>query len=731
MSDFQLESLSVEMRKGGIALLWLDVPDRPFNVLNPKVIGDLEQTFDRLGKDPAVKLLAILSRKSTGFLAGADLHEFTGVQGPAEATAMSARGQRLFDKLANLPMPVVAVIHGVCLGGGLELSLACDYRIAVDQPGTKLGLPEIKLGLLPGWGGTQRLPRVVGIERAIQVILQSRELNAPDALRWGLVDAVSPTQAEALALISRELGGRFIHQGKRPKKGPPLRTGRQWLLESNPLSRKLLFRGAERVVKQRVPDDMPAPLEALRAIRIGMSQGMDAGLKYEHEAIGRLATTTAARNLITLFFLMEKARKPSDAPAEAALPCRKVGVVGAGTMGAGIAQLAAVKGCQVVVQEINDAALAAGVKKIEDLFQKAVERKVMSADDARQKLAAIGKTTTWEGFGDTDLVIEAVIEDLDKKREVFRELERRTRPQTILATNTSSLSVTALQQGMNHPERIGGLHFFNPVHKMPLVEVIRAPETTESVGTVMARWAAALGKTPVVVKDSPGFVVNRVLAPYMNEAGLLVTEGMPVEDIDRVMRRFGMPMGPLELLDTVGLDVAAHVAKVVGPAFAGRLTPHPALELMGQKGWLGQKSGAGFYRYAGKKKRVNTEALSTLPGGDRPAKPAGEKERRDARERMVLLMVNEAAACLGEGLAPTADVIDLAMIFGTGWAPHRGGPLRYADDRGAADIVKAMVDLTRRFGPRFEPCAELRQRAQTGAKFYDFLAELLPAGKSV
>jgi 3-hydroxyacyl-CoA dehydrogenase/enoyl-CoA hydratase/3-hydroxybutyryl-CoA epimerase len=728
MNYFRTESLSVEMREGGIAFLWLNVPGRPFNVLNPTVIGDLDQAFDQLSNDPDTKFLVILSRKQTGFLAGADLHEFATVQGSADASAMSARGQRLFDKLANLRVPTVAVIHGICLGGGLELSLACDYRIAIDQPGTKLGLPEIKLGLLPGWGGTQRLPRVIGIERAIQVILQSRELNARDALRWGLVDEVAPNMEEVQASITRDLAERYLRQGKRPKDGPPLRSWRERLLESNAPGRALLFRGAERVVKRRVPDDMPAPLEALRAIRVGMSRGMDAGLTYEREAIGRLATTTAARNLITLFFLMEKARKPSDEPDDVELPCRKVGVVGAGTMGAGIAQLAAVKGCQVVVQEINEGALAAGVKKIEDLFQKAVERKVMSADEARQKLAAIGKTTTWDGFGNSDLVIEAVIEDLDKKREVFAELERRTRPQTILATNTSSLSVTAIQQGMRHPERIGGLHFFNPVHKMPLVEVVCAPGTAESVGKAMARWAAAMGKTPVVVKDSPGFVVNRVLMPYMNEAGLLVAEGMPVEDIDRVMRRFGMPMGPLELLDQVGLDVAAHVAKVVGPVFAGRLTPHPALELMCQKGWLGQKSGAGFYVYDGKKKpRVNTEALGVLPHGERRSRPAGEKERVEARERMVLLMVNEAAACLEGGLAPTADVIDLAMIFGTGWAPHRGGPLRYADDRGVADIVETLDGLSRRLGPRLEPCEELRKRAKSKEKFYDFLDELLPA----
>jgi 3-hydroxyacyl-CoA dehydrogenase/enoyl-CoA hydratase/3-hydroxybutyryl-CoA epimerase len=396
-------------------------------------------------------------------------------------------------------------------------------------------------------------------------------------------------------------------------------------------------------------------------------------------------------------------------------------------MGAGIAQLALVKGFDVVVQEINDAALSAGMKKIEDLLTKAAERRVLSPDEARKKFAAIGRTTKWEGFEDADLVIEAAIEDLDKKRELFRALDQRCRPDAVLATNTSSLSVKQLQEGLVHPQRVAGLHFFNPVHKMPLVEVVRTPTTPEAVTSLLVRFAAAVGKTPVVCGDSPGFIVNRILTPYLNEAGVLLGEGLPVEAIDKTMKRFGMPMGPLELLDQVGLDVAAHVSRSVAPAFGERLKPHPALPRMGEIGCLGQKTGKGFYVYSGKKKRVNEEALVKLgtelgmqpPHSDVPADKVLE-----ARERMVCLMVNEAAMCLGEGLAERADVIDLAMVFGTGWAPHRGGPLRYADDRGAGVIVKTMEALAAKHGPRFEPCAELRRRAASGELFYSTLPAL-------
>jgi 3-hydroxyacyl-CoA dehydrogenase/enoyl-CoA hydratase/3-hydroxybutyryl-CoA epimerase len=716
-SHFMAKNLTVEKHEG-VVILWVDVPGRPHNVLSRHVMAELETTFGEIAAASDIRLLGILSRKPSGFFAGADLHEFKEVRGADEARAISAHGQRVFDKLADLSVPTVAVIHGICLGGGLELALACDHRIVVDEPGTTIGLPEVRLGILPAWGGTQRLPRVVGIERAIQVILQGKQLNATDAQRWGLADVVVRAQRDAVELLRNVPAQHVKLRSKRTLNGRPARNWRQRLLEANPLGRLVLFRTAARAVRRAAPDDMPGPSEALAAIRVGMTRGMPAGLAYEQEAIGRLATTKACRNLVTLFFLNEQARKGPDEAQH--IPIRRVGVVGAGTMGAGIAQLASVKGFDVMVQEVNDTALKAGVQKIEGLFEKAVARGRMSAEEAQQKLGAIGRTTTWEGFENADLVIEAVIEDLDLKRKVFRELEQRVRPNAILATNTSSLSVAQLQQGTNRPERVAGLHFFNPVHKMILVEAIWGPQTDQALMPVLAHFAAKLGKTPVTVRDSTGFLVNRILFPYLNEAGLLVAEGMPPPEVDRIMRRFGMLMGPLKLLDQIGLDVAAHVAKTVAPVFGDRLRPHPGLEQMVQRGWLGEKSGAGFYRYNGTKKdALNLEAKSLLLGDHRKASP----DPAQARERLVLLMVNEAAACLGESLAASADVIDLAMVLGTGWAPHRGGPLRYADDRGVGDVVHTLEGLARSVGPRFTPCAELRRRAQGGDRFYSFLDE--------
>jgi len=460
----------------------------------------------------------------------------------------------------------------------------------------------------------------------------------------------------------------------------------------------------------------------LRAIRIGISQGMTAGQTAEREGAARLARSAAARNLINLFFQRERAVKlPEEMLAGSSERIERVAVIGAGAMGAGIAQLAAIRGCQLTVQEINDGALAAGLQKISALFDKAVANRVLTEEAAQQKVAAIRRTTSWEGLAEADLVVEAVLEDPELKRTVFRELEQRTRLSAILATNTSSLSVGRIQEGLKHPERVAGLHFFNPVHKMPLVEVVRAPATSDHTVATLAQWAVALGKTPVIVKDSPGFVVNRILMPYLLEAVVLAAQGVRIEHIDKTMRRFGMPMGPFELLDQVGLDVAAHVGQAVQPVFGDRLGASSGLQEMAQtfermrvKGWLGQKSGQGFYRYPGKAKKINPGVAALLPndtGSDasrllRSLPPAAQM--RDARERMVLLMVNEAAACLAEGLAADADTIDLAMVMGTGWAPHRGGPLRYGSDRGHAEVVKKLEELAQRLGPRFEPCAALK-----------------------
>jgi 3-hydroxyacyl-CoA dehydrogenase/enoyl-CoA hydratase/3-hydroxybutyryl-CoA epimerase len=699
-------------------MLILDVPGKSVNVFTRQVLADLEAAFNRLAEEAGIPVLVLRGGKPSGFLAGADLKEFLAIQSPADAAALSAQGQRLFGQLAALPMPTVAVIHGPCLGGGLECALACDYRLVFDRPGTQLGLPEIELGLLPAWGGTQRLPHVVGLERALQVILGGKRMSGRDAHRWGLADALAHNEAELRDEFER-LKLHAINHGKRLRKGFPLRTWRQRLLEVTPLGRGLILRGAERMLRRRVPDDMPAPLEALEAVRVGLRQGLEAGLAQERAAASRLALSPACHNLLGLFFQREEARKvPWDWEGLGLAEVRRVGVVGAGTMGAGIAQLAAVKGCQVVVQEINEEALGAGLLRVADLFRKAVERGVLGEADSQRKLAAVRGTVSWDGFAEAEVVVEAALEELGAKRAVFRELAARTRPGAVLATNTSSLSVALLQENIDHPERVAGMHFFNPVHKMPLVEIVRAPATDNATLATLMRWTIALGKTPVMVRDSPGFVVNRVLLPYLNEAVLLVAEGLKIDQVDRVMKRFGMPMGPLELLDQIGLDIAAHVARTMEPVLVGRFAPNTAFERMRAKGWLGPKSGKGFYRHEGKKPRVNELAQNLLREGASPAAaplpPAARQA--EARERMVLLMVNEATLAVGEGLASPAD-IDLAMILGTGWAPHRGGPLRHADSRGLPEVVAALENLARRLGPRFEPSPELRRRGTTKERF--------------
>jgi 3-hydroxyacyl-CoA dehydrogenase/enoyl-CoA hydratase/3-hydroxybutyryl-CoA epimerase len=716
------EMLELEKRQNGMVILWLDLPDRPVNVLNRRLLSELEGAFQEIAENPACRILVIASRKASGFLAGADLHEFAAIQTGGEAAAISATGQRLFEKLARLPVKTVAVIHGPCLGGGLELALACDHRLVIDQRSTQIGLPEIDLGLLPAWGGTQRLPRTVGIERAMQVVLMRKRLNATDAVRWGLADRSFDSPEQALEYAESLLLPQAIAHGKAALSHRKSGTWRQRILESTTMGRWLLFRGAERILARKAPDDMPAPHEALAAMRRGMTEGMADGLAAEREGIGRLATTTACRNLMTLFFLHERARKADsgqDAPDQRTP--RHIGIVGGGTMGVGIAQLAMIKGCDVILKEVNEQLLAAARTKLLALFQKAVENRVLPGKEARERLDRMVCTTDWQAFHDADLVIEAIVEDIQLKRQVFRDLERHLRPEAILATNTSSLLVSHMQEGLANPSRLAGLHFFNPVHKMPLVEVVRTSLTSPAVVNVLTQWAASLGKIPVVVGDSPGFIVNRILVPYLNEAGILVAEGMPVESIDRVMRRFGMPMGPLELLDQVGLDIAAHVAGAIKELFAGRLTPHPALERMCQHGWLGQKAGRGFYRYLGKKKVVDREAMEELRR-ELGASTSQHAVHEHAQDRMVCLMVNEAALAVAQGLGEHPEDIDLAMVLGTGWAPHRGGPLRYADDRGITDIVNTLESLARTHGPRFAPCDELRRRVESRRAFYADLA---------
>lgn len=716
---FQSETLSLDRDTDGSVVLTLDVPGRGVNVLTRQVFADLHAALDRLAAEARVAVLVLRSGKKSGFLAGADLNEFRGIGDIVDAQAVSASGQQLFARLAAMPFPTVAVIHGPCLGGGLELALACDYRLVVDRPNTQLGLPEVELGLLPAWGGTVRLPRLIGLERALQVILGGKRLDAREAHAWGLADALARTEAELREQYGR-LVVRAVMAGKPRRRGLPLRTWRQRLLESNPFGRRLIFQATERRLRQRVPDDMPAFAEAVETVRQGLRLGEEGGQVREREAAGRLAVSLPSRHLIELFFLREAARRLPLAMADAR-PVRTLGVVGGGVMGAGIAQLAALAGCQVIVQEVSDAALAAALGRIDELFAKAVARRRLRADEAATRRGQVRGTLAWEGFDAADLVIEAAVEDVEVKRNLFRELLRRTPESTVLASNTSSLALATIRQGLPATARLAGLHFFNPVHKMPLVEVAASDDTAAAARALLTRFALDVGKTPVQVGDGPGFLVNRVLMPYLDEAVRLVGEGMKARDVDQLMRRFGLPVGPLELLDEIGLDVAAHVAASMRQQTGTTTDVAAVFERMRQQGWLGAKVGRGFYVHGKKQKKPHPAAEALVREASNPLPtsihlPAGAR-LADARERLVLLMVNEAAAALERRLAADAATVDLALVLGIGWAPHRGGPLQYADDRGAADIVRALDALTARLGPRFTPCAELRRRAAGGERF--------------
>jgi 3-hydroxyacyl-CoA dehydrogenase/enoyl-CoA hydratase/3-hydroxybutyryl-CoA epimerase len=708
MAFFQTGSLWVNQLSDGVAALILDVPERSVNALSRQVLADLDAALDRVAAEKSFRLLVIRSGKPATFIVGADIHELAGLKTPEEAVAFSELGQRLFNKLWRLPIPTAAVIGGACLGGGLELAMACDYRIVLDHPRTLLGMPEVELGLIPAWGGTVWLPALVGTERALRMILGGQRLSAKEAVAWGLADEISSEkEEEPPACLAAPVKRRW---------GPPARLSfRQRILE-NRLGRWLIFRGAARRIRRRAPDDMPAPFEALEAVRAGLRGGMDAGLACEREAVARLSQSDACRNLIGLFLGREAARKPYEKKQRGGPePIRRVGVVGAGAMGASIVQLAILKGCDVVVREPTEPALGAAILRLLGLFNQAVQAGLLAPSDVQKTLANIHGTTAWKGFADLDLVIECVAEDAKVKRSVFREMEKHTSRSTALVTNTSSLAVAPLGEDLQYPDRVAGLHFFNPVLKVPLVEIVPTAATKQEVLDELAGWVVGLGKVPVFVKDSPGFLVNRILAPYLNEAVTLVAEGMRVQLVDDAMRRFGMLAGPLQVLDQVGLDVAAAVASSLSAALPNAPSPSRGFEVMRSQKWLGSKTEVGFYRYRRGRASPNPDAERLLreqaATGHVIENASPDDLMAEARERLVGLMVNEAARCLAEGLVKDAATLDLAMALGSGWAPHRGGPLRYGAWRGYGDVVESLEGLARRLGPRFEPAAELRRLA--------------------
>ncbi len=713
--EFAPDGPAAATAPGEIATLVMDDPGRKVNVIDTAALADLEAALTLLEGRAGLRGVLVRSGKPRSFIAGADVDAIAALRDREEARAIVRRAQQAFSRLAALPVPTVAIIDGPCLGGGTELALACDSRVAADEPETRIGLPEVLLGILPGFGGTTRLPRLVGLSAALDLILTGRLLDARRAERVGLVVRAVP-RAWLLEHARRrlaELAGAGPGPARRARFRP--RSLAATLLDGTAAGRSLILSRAQALTKARTGGHYPAPVAALGVLRHGLDRPVEVSLGLEAEWVSDLVVGPVCKNLVRIFQLAERTKKEPAAPP---LAGGRLVLVGAGVMGAGIAELASREGLEVRLRDLDAAALARALRAVRARVAERASRargggRTVRRSDGDAQLARIFPTLDLAGLGRADFAIEAVVESLEVKRRVFAELEVRMRPEAILATNTSSLSVDELAAGLQHPQRFLGFHFFNPVHRMPLVEVVRGTKTSEAALARAVALARRLGKTPVVVRDAPGFVVNRVLMPYLREALHLLEDGFGIRDVDAAMRAFGMPMGPLEVADEVGLDVAAKVAEILSRAFPERMTAAPQLQRLIEAGRLGRKSGVGFYRHRGSARSPDPLALRLL-GRARERKATSPEA---LAERLTLAMVNEAARCLEDGVVADAGMLDLALVYGAGFPPFRGGPLRHADSVGLARIESRLNALRAEKGERFRPAAIITRLAAEGGTF--------------
>ena len=724
----------LDLAADGVAVVFMDVPGEQVNTLRANFQEDFASLAKRIGEDPQIKAVVFTSGKPDGFIVGADVEMLSKLKTATEATALSRGGQMALDKLEELGKvkPIVAAIHGPALGGGLELALACNYRIATDDRKTVLGLPEVQLGLLPGAGGTQRLPALIGIARALDIILAGKPVRVAKARMLGLVDEVVPKailleiakkRAAELALGTlRPDRARIDFKGGLPKVLREMADAevlQAMALEENPLGRRILFQQARKALLSKTRGHYPAPEKALEVVRIGIEHGREAGLRAEAEKFGELVVSEVSKRLVEIFFATTALKKDSgvDEAGVKGSKVRKIGMLGAGLMGGGIAYVTAdAAGIPVRLKDQDDAGLLRGLKQIGALFDERVRRRRLTRRERDEKMALVTGTTDYSGMKSAEVIVEAVFEDLKLKQRTLKEVELEA-PGSIFASNTSSIPIGSIALAAAHPEKVIGMHFFSPANKMPLLEIIRAPRTSpETVATVVA-LGKKMGKTVIVVNDGVGFYTSRILAPYMNEAAYLLIEGAAVEDVDRALVEFGFPVGPFQLLDEVGIDVGAKVAHIMHDAFGARMTPPAGFEKVAESGRSGRKSKKGFYLYGeekGSSKQVDKSIYQLLPGGQKrkeiaPAEAAG---------RCVLQMVNEAAHCLGEKILRSPRDGDIGAVFGLGWPPFRGGPFRYADALGAVTVVERLRIYQAQHGERFAPAPLLVEMGKRAARFY-------------
>lgn len=702
------KAFHLEVGADHLATLTFDLAEKKANIFTREALAELDELLVELSGRNDIGCLVLVSTKPGMFIAGADVAEIAEVDDPEQAESGSRYGQRLFSAWERLPYPTVSAVSGTCLGGGTELSLASSYIVVSDRADLRIGLPEVKLGILPAWGGCVRLPRRVGLVSALDLILAGKAISGRQALRIGLADAIFP-EAGFLHHV-RDFARVRIGRRRRARRLPG--GFRRFLMEGQPAGRWFVFDQARKKTQAATRGRYPAALAALEVVRIGVEKGPAAGFDAEALAVRELATSPTAKNLIHLFGLMEAAKK--DGEGGPLLEIRRPAVVGAGVMGGGIAQLMADKaGLPVRLKDIQTASLVTALRHAAALFEKQIRRRRLKPVAMRQKMGLLQPTLDDAGLESSDFVLEAVVENLAVKQKIFVDLSRLLSPTAILATNTSSLSIDDIGQLAAHRERVVGMHFFNPVDKMPLVEVIASGHTGKDAVRAVAAFARRLGKTPVVVRDGPGFLVNRLLAFYSAEAMWLLEEGHRVEAIDRALVDWGMPMGPLRLADEIGLDVSAKVGHILHDAFPDRLLfPSWIEQIAEDKQRLGTKTGKGIYCYKGGREQGVDPAIYAVLD----LTPASDLAPPQA-ERLILPMVNEAARCLAEEIVEGPGPLDLALIFGTGFPPFRGGLCRWADSEGLEGIIARLELLAADFGPRHAPSDALRHYAARGG-FY-------------
>lgn len=709
------EGLVLSKSEKGVYTLVFDLQGEKVNKLSRRVMESLSTAIDAVASDLAASALVIRSGKPDIFIAGADIAEIQNLKTTQESLAVSVLGQSIFNKISKLTIPTIAAISGVCLGGGFELALACQFRVVSDSDRTQLGLPEVNLGIIPGWGGTQRLTRLIGLQKSLDIILSCRSVDGAKAVKLGMADVLvshaffeSAVERFVTGILDPTIRKRLVK--KRPKPG---------FLETLPLGPFFIAHLAKKEVTKKTKGFYPAPYAAIKACLAVYSSTLERGLAKEAALFSALPLTTVSKSLVQLFFVQDQLKKYSGISngSGVAMPVNYAGVLGAGLMGSGIAWLFASTDIEVKMKDVDWAPLGKGLGAIKKMFDPLVKRRKLTENQAMMKFQRVSPTVSFDGFYGQDIVVEAVIENLDIKKQVFQHLETHVRPDTILATNTSSLSVTEMATVLVRPERFVGLHFFSPVNRMPLVEVIRGEKTSDDTVATVVALSKRLRKTPIVVKNCPGFLVNRILIPYVNEAVHCLVDGADILQVDRVAEKFGMPLGPLSLADEVGLDVGFKVAKILEEGYGERMVPSAALErLYADETLRGKKTGKGFYDHLSSGKTVNSKAMEVITS------VRSSKARRlsdeDVLDRLMLIMVNEAARCLDELVVQHVEHLDMAMILGTGFPPFRGGICAYADARGLQHCVNRLTVLSDLYGSRFKPALYLQKLADADKHFY-------------